>query len=78
MLANMYLAQGHLDEQIEVEGELTEAEREAAIMDAASLKLEIALFKKELSALKRQKTELLQWNTAAKVEVAKVPSRQVQ
>jgi hypothetical protein len=78
MLANMYLAQGHLDEQIEVEGELTEAEREAAIMDAASLKLEIALFKKELSTLKRQKTELLQWNTAAKVEVAKVPSRQVQ
>jgi hypothetical protein len=38
-LANMYLAQGHLDEQIEVEGELTEAEREAAILDAASLKL---------------------------------------
>jgi hypothetical protein len=71
-LANMYLAQEHLDEQIEVEGELTEAEREAAILDATSLKLEIAFFKKELSALKKQKTELSQRNTAAKVEVAKV------
>jgi hypothetical protein len=71
-LANMYLAQGHLDEQIEVEGELTEAEREAAILDAASLKLEIAFFKKELSVLKKQKTELSQRNTAAKVEVTKV------
>jgi hypothetical protein len=45
-LANMYLAQGHLDEEIEVEGELTKTEREAAILDAASLKLEIAFFKK--------------------------------
>jgi regulator of replication initiation timing len=36
------------------------------------LKLEIAFFKKELSALKKQKTELSQRNTAAKVEVAKV------
>jgi hypothetical protein len=71
-LANMYLAQGHLDEQIEVEGELTEAEREAAIMDAASLKLEIAFFKKGLSALKKQKTKLSQRKTAAKVEVAQV------
>jgi hypothetical protein len=41
----MNLEQGHLDEQIEVEGEFTEAEREAAILDAASLKLEIAFFK---------------------------------
>jgi hypothetical protein len=40
-LANMHLAQGHLDKQIEVEGELTEAEREVAFLDAASLKLEI-------------------------------------
>jgi hypothetical protein len=71
-LANMYLAQGHLDEQIEVEGELTKAEREVAILDAASLKLEIAFFKKELSALKQQKTELSQRNTAAKVEVTRV------
>jgi hypothetical protein len=70
-LANMHLAQGHLDEQIEVEGELSEAEREAAILDAASLKLEIAFFKKELSALKKQKTELSQRNTAAKVEVTR-------
>jgi vacuolar-type H+-ATPase subunit D/Vma8 len=36
------------------------------------LKLEIAFFKKGLSALKKQKTELSQRNTAAKVEVAKV------
>jgi hypothetical protein len=47
-LANMHLAQGHLDEQIQVEGELNDEEREAAILDAASLKLEIAAFKKEL------------------------------
>jgi diketogulonate reductase-like aldo/keto reductase len=53
-LANMHLAQGHLDaEQIQVDGELNEEEREAAI-------------------LKKRKTELLQRNTAAKVEVAKV------
>jgi hypothetical protein len=70
-LANMQLAQGHLDEQIEVEGELTKAEREAAIL-AASLKLEITSFKKELSVLKKQKTELSQQNTAAKVEVTRV------
>jgi hypothetical protein len=68
-LANMHLAQGHLDEQIEVEGELTKAEREVAILDAASLKLEIVFFKKELSARKKQKTELSQRNTAAKVGV---------
>ena len=71
-LANMHLAQGHLDEQIEVEGELTEAEREEAILDSASLKLEITSFKKELSLLKKQKTELSQQNTAAKVEVTRV------
>ena len=49
----MHLAQGHLDEQIKVEGELIEAERDAAILDAASLKLEITSFKKELSVLKK-------------------------
>jgi hypothetical protein len=37
-LANIHLAQVRLDEQIEVEGELTEAQREAAILDATSLK----------------------------------------
>ena len=71
-LANMHLAQGHLDEQIEVEGELTEAEREVAILDAASLKLEITSFKKELSVFKKQKTDLSQQNTAAKMEVTRV------
>ena len=70
-LANMHLAQGHLDEQIQVEGELNKDEREAAILDAASLKLEITAFKKELSTLKKKKTELSQKNTA-KVEVTKV------
>jgi hypothetical protein len=71
-LANMHLAQGHLDEQIQVDGELNKEEREAAILDAASLKLEITAFKKELSALKKRKTGLSHRNTAAKVEVAKV------
>jgi hypothetical protein len=33
----MHLAQSHLDEQIQVEGELSEVEREAGILDAASL-----------------------------------------
>jgi hypothetical protein len=66
------LAQGHLDKQIEVEGELTGAGREVAILDAASLKLDIAFFKKELSALKKQRTELSQRNTPAKVEVTRV------
>jgi hypothetical protein len=52
----------------------SEAEREGAILDATSLKLEIAFFKKELSVLnKKQKTKLLsQRNTAAKVEVTRV------
>jgi hypothetical protein len=52
----------------------SEAEREGEIMDATSLKLEIAFFKKELSVLnkKKQKTELSQRNTAAKVEVTRV------
>jgi hypothetical protein len=71
-LANMYLAQGHLDKQIQVEGELTEEEMEAAILDPASLKLEITAFKKELSVLKNPKKELSQLNTAAKVEVVQV------
>jgi predicted RNA-binding protein Jag len=61
-----------LDEQIEVEGELTEAEREEAMLDSASLKLEITSLKKELSVLKKQKTGLSQQNTAAKVEVTRV------
>jgi hypothetical protein len=52
-LANMHLAQRQLDEQIEVKGESTEAEIEAAILDAASLKLELAFFKKERSTLKK-------------------------
>jgi hypothetical protein len=71
-LANMHLAQGHLDEQIKVEEELTEAEREVVIIDDTSLKLEIAAFKKELSLLKKQKTKLLQQNTTAKAEVTRV------
>jgi hypothetical protein len=55
-LANMHLAQGHLDEQIEVEGELTKAEREAAaILDATSLKLEIAFFKKNFLLLRSRR-----------------------
>ena len=71
-LANMHLAQAHLDEQIQVEGELGDEEREAAILDAASLKEEITAFKKELSILKKKKTELSQSNTAAKLEVTQV------
>jgi hypothetical protein len=40
-LANMHLAQGHLDEEIAVEGVLNEEERMTAIENAASLKEEI-------------------------------------
>jgi hypothetical protein len=69
----MNLAHGHLDKQIEGEGELTEAERERAILDATSLKFKITFVKKELSLLnKKQKTKLSQWNTAARVEVTRV------
>jgi hypothetical protein len=63
-LANMHLAQGHLDE-----GVLNEEERMTAIENAASLKEEMTSFKKELTDLKKKKTGLLQANTAAKAEV---------
>jgi hypothetical protein len=71
-LANMLLAQGHLEEQMAVDGELSQEEREAAILDSLSLKLEITNFKKELTVLKKRKTELSQSNTAAKLAVALV------
>ncbi len=61
-----------MKEQIEVEGELSDEERESAILDAASLKEETQNFKKELSDLKKEKTEASQANTAAKAEVAEV------
>jgi hypothetical protein len=54
-LANVHLAQGHLNEQIEVEGEFTQTERQAAILHLASLKDEIKTFKRESSELKNQK-----------------------
>jgi hypothetical protein len=71
-LANIHLAQGHLDEQIQVEGKLTQEEREKAILDSASLKDEIKTFKKESSVLRNQKQDLSQLNAAAKVEVVLV------
>jgi hypothetical protein len=71
-LADTLLAQALLKEQIEVEGELSDEEREAAIVDAASLKEEMQNFKKELLDLKKKKTEVSQATTAAKVEVAEV------
>jgi hypothetical protein len=55
-LANMHLAQGHLDEEIAVEGVLNKKEeRMTAIENAASLKEEITSFKKELTDLKKKK-----------------------
>jgi hypothetical protein len=39
-------AHGHLGEQIKVEGDLSDEEREAAILDATSLKLEITASRK--------------------------------
>jgi hypothetical protein len=69
----MHLAQGPFDDQIhQVEGELTDKEREATILDAASLKLKIITFKKELSALKKKKIDLSQDDVAAKLEVTVV------
>jgi hypothetical protein len=44
----MSLAQSHFNEHIQVEGELSEVEREVEILDAASLKLEFTALKKEL------------------------------
>jgi hypothetical protein len=49
----MHLAQGHLDEEIAVEGVLNEEERMMAIENAASLKEEITSFKRELTNLKK-------------------------
>jgi hypothetical protein len=46
----LHLGQSHLDAQIQVEGELSEVEREGGILDAASLKVEITAFKKEVLA----------------------------
>jgi len=71
-LANMHLAQGHLNEQIEVEGELTPQEREQAILDVASLKEEIKTFKREVLLLKNRKKELSRRNTEAKAAVLQV------
>jgi predicted nucleic acid-binding Zn-ribbon protein len=68
----MHLTQGHSDEQIQVEGELSDKEGAVAILDSASLKEEIKAFKYELTDLKKKKTELSQKNTAAKVEVTEV------
>jgi hypothetical protein len=65
----MHLAQGHLDEEIAVEGVLNEEERMTVIENAASSKEEITSFKKELTHLKKKKTGLSQANTAAKAEV---------
>jgi hypothetical protein len=70
--ADMRMAQGHLDEQIQVQGELSEQEREQAITDSASSKEEIKTFKKELSVLKNQKQDLSRLNSAAKAEVGQV------
>jgi hypothetical protein len=54
-LANMHLTQSHLDEQIQVEGELSEVEREAGIIEAASLKLEITLSKNNYQFLRKRR-----------------------
>jgi hypothetical protein len=70
--ANMHMAQGHLDEQIQVQGELSQQEIEQAILDSASLKEEIKTFKKELSVLKNQKQDLSRRNSAATAEVGQV------
>jgi hypothetical protein len=67
-LANARLTQGHLDEELQVEGVLNDEERNAAIESAASLKKEITIIKKETSDLKKKKTGLLQANAAAKAE----------
>jgi hypothetical protein len=71
-LANMHLAQAHLDEQIEVDGELSQQEREQAILDVASLKEEIKTYRKEVLLLKKRKKELSGLNTEAKAVVAQV------
>jgi hypothetical protein len=68
----MHLAQAHLDEQIEVDGELSQQEREQAILDVASLKEEIKTYRKEVLLLKKRKKELSGLNTEAKAVVAQV------
>jgi hypothetical protein len=63
---------GHLDEQIQVEGELSDQEQQEAIVDAASLKEEMTISKKQLADLKTKNKKLSEANTAAKAEVVKI------
>ncbi len=65
----MRLAEGHLKNQIEVEGEGTPEERECAILDLISLKDELKTFNRELLELKKQRTNLSKLNAAAKAVV---------
>ncbi len=68
-LANMLIAQGHLREQLEVEGEILLEDRTEAIANEISLKKEIMSFKKELTVLKKAQEDLSALNTVAKEEL---------
>jgi hypothetical protein len=70
-LPNMHLAEGCLNDQIEVDGELAQEEREAEILDLVSLKDKIKTFKRESSELKNQKQRLSKLNAAAKAQLLK-------
>jgi hypothetical protein len=69
-LANMLIIQGHLREQLDVEGEILVEERTEAIANKISLrKSEIMSFKKELTVLKKAQEDLSALNTVAKEEL---------
>jgi uncharacterized protein (DUF2384 family) len=55
LASDMHALQGHRDEQIQVDRELSDEELEEATIDVASLKEETTAFKTELSDLKRQR-----------------------
>jgi hypothetical protein len=68
-LANILIAQGHLREQLEVEGEILVEDRTKAIANKISLKQEFMSFRKELRVLKKAQEDLSALNTVAKEEL---------
>jgi hypothetical protein len=71
----MLIAQGHLREQLEVEGEMLAEDRTEAIANEISLKQEIMPFKKELTVLKKAQEDLSALNTVAKEELKQLENQ---
>jgi predicted nucleic acid-binding Zn-ribbon protein len=68
-LANVVVAQDHLHEHLEIEGEIVVEDRTEAIANKISFKKEIVSFKKELTVLKKVQEDLSALKTVAKEEL---------